>query len=266
MSEKDKKGSSTPQVNTEVVLPGNTAVSTDVIDFSRDAGAGLEGADKDSFAVPFITILQGLSPQLETVEGAKVGAFINTITNQMSAAVNVVPVAFQRRYLEWEPRAKGGGFKGQHEVAQVELANYGRNEDGQLVTPEGNLLKDTRIHYVLAVNEDGTFSPAIVSMSSTQIKKSKRWLSRIQNVQMKDANGKFYNPPSFSHIYRMTALRESNDQGTWYGYDINMLSPVTDAVLYQAAKELHNQVVSGKVVAANPQADAPEEAGTNGKF
>ena len=52
------------------------------MDFSADAGQGMEGADKASFAIPFITMLQGLSPQLETVDGAKPGLFI--MTKQMA--------------------------------------------------------------------------------------------------------------------------------------------------------------------------------------
>ena len=40
--------------------------STDVLDFSADAGKGMEGADKSAFAIPFLILLQTNSPQLET--------------------------------------------------------------------------------------------------------------------------------------------------------------------------------------------------------
>jgi len=240
-----------------------TAVSADVIDFSSDAGRGMEGADKDSFALPFLTILQGLSPQMETVEGAKIGLYINTITNKMSASVDVIPVAFQRRYLAWAPRADGGGFKGVHEVIEVESANYKRDENNQLIDNDGNILKDTRIHYVLVVDEDGGFTPAIISMSSTQVKKSKRWLSLMQNVQLKDANGKSFNPPSFSHVYTLTSQKESNDSGTWYGFAVGIKGQVTDGAMYKAAKALNVQVQAGHVSASAP----PEaEEAPSGKF
>ena len=52
------------------------------IDFAADDGMGTEGADKDSFAIPFLSILQPLSPQVaEGAEGAKAGRFINSVTN-----------------------------------------------------------------------------------------------------------------------------------------------------------------------------------------
>jgi hypothetical protein len=252
------KRSTTMSKDNKIAVAENKLPSTNVLDFSADAGAGLEGADKDSFALPFITILQGLSPQMETVEGAKLGKFINTITNGLSDKVDVVPVAFQRRYLEWAPRAKGGGFHGSHEVLEVESKNYGRDENNQLVNEAGNLLKDTRIHYVLVVNESGSFSPAIISLSSTQIKKSKRWLSLIQNIQMKDSAGRTFNPPAFSHIYTLSSLKESNDSGSWYGISVAMKKPVEDGQLYAAAKALNAQVASGAVTAsAPPEAEAP---------
>lgn len=239
--------------NTAVAEKNNTAVSTDVLDFAADAGAGMENVDQDSLAIPFVTILQGLSPQIETVDGAKPGLFINTITNELSSSVNVIPVAFQRRYLQWAPRSKGGGFKGMHDVASIETnPAYVRNEEGKLLTPEGDELKDTRIHYVLTVGADGSYSAAIVSMSSTQIKKSKRWLSRIQGVQLKDKNGRVFNPPSFSHIYKLTSVKETNDSGSWYGYDVGMVGQVQDAELYKAAKALHEQVQKGEVQASVP--------------
>lgn len=239
---------------TAVAQKNNTAVSADVaLDFSADAGAGMENVDQASLAIPFVTILQGLSPQIETVDGAKPGLFINTITNELSSSVNVIPVAFQRRYLQWAPRSKGGGFKGTHDVASIETnPDYVRNEDGKLLTPEGDELKDTRIHYVLVVGADGSYSAAIVSLSSTQIKKSKRWLSRIQGVQLKDKNGRIYNPPSFSHIYKLTSVKETNDSGSWYGYEVGMVGAVQDADLYKAAKALHEQVQKGEVQASAP--------------
>ena len=75
---------------TAVAEAKKTAVAMP-LDFSADAGMGMEGADKSSFAIPFITMLQGLSPQLETVEGAKPGLFINTITNAQAVVVRSRP-------------------------------------------------------------------------------------------------------------------------------------------------------------------------------
>jgi len=233
--------------------------------FEADAGVGLEGADKDSFAIPFLSILQPLSPIVAEgqIEGAKAGKFINSVTSQMSDVVMLVPVAFQRKFLRWQPREKGGGYKGEYSPVDVETGKV----DGMVRTDEGRIyiggsnpkehdqLKDTRNHFVLVVKEDGSWSPALISMASTQIKKSKRWLSRIQGVQLRNAAGQHFTPPSFSHIYKATSVRESNDQGIWFGWEIDIVGPVQDAELYGAAKAFHAQVAAGKVETAPPPAD-----------
>ena len=91
-----------------------------VIDFSNDAGMGMENVDSDTFAIPFISVLQGLSPQIETVDGAKPGMLINTITNELFKEAVVIPCAFQRKFLRFVPRDEGGGFKGDFSPIDVE--------------------------------------------------------------------------------------------------------------------------------------------------
>lgn len=241
----------------------NQAISTDVVlDFSADAGMGMEGTDKASFAIPFLTVLQGLSPQIETVDGAKPGLFINTITNELFKEAIVVPCAYQRRFLRWAPREQGGGYKGEYNPVDVELgtiAGISQNEKGQ-PTIDGDQLKDTRNHFVLVQSESGSWQPAIMSLSSTQIKKSKRWMSLIQGIEMRTPQGKPFNPPSFSHVYRLTSKKEENQQGSWWGVEIELSGPVQDAEVYAKAKAFHHSVATGDIEVAMPQQDVEERA------
>lgn len=265
---------------TDVAVAAGTSVGF-ALDFAADAGLGLENADKDSFAIPFLAILQSNSPQCLPVEeggieGARMGMLINSVTKELMKEARVVPVYFQRRYLAWALRTAGGGFKGEHSVADIESGrqpsalkevNLGNGPVQLLMTPEGYMLKDTRIHYVLIVRDDGSWMPAMMSLSSTQIKRSKAWLSRIQNIIMKDVNGKSFNPPSFSHIYKLHCVREENDKGSWYSLDIDVDGPVADAELYAAARSFHSQVASGKVESAAPiDTDGVGSADRGGQF
>lgn len=263
------------QNTTEVAVAQNTAVGFP-IDFAADAGLGMEGADKSSFAIPFITMLQGLSPQLETVEGAKPGLFINTITNELYSEVLVVPCAYQRRFLRWAPRSSGGGYKGEFNPIEVETGTLPglklMNGVYLMDVPEGapafdpkgaplyDHLSDTRNHFVLAKNASGSWQPALLSLSSTQIKKSKRWMSLIQGVEM-EAQGRRFNPPSFSSIYRLKPIKEENAKGSWWGIEISRVGFVEDGELYGRAKDFHGQVASGAVEVAPPAQEAPVEAG-----
>jgi hypothetical protein len=270
------------ETTTEVTSAQSSSVGFP-IDFAADAGMGMEGADKSSFAIPFITMLQGLSPQLETVDGAKPGKFINTITNELYDEVMVVPCAYQRRFLRWSPRSSGGGYKGEFNPIEVETgALPGLKQINGIYlmdVPEGapafdpkglplyDHLSDTRNHFVLAKNASGGWQPALISLSSTQIKKSKRWMSLIQGVEM-EANGRHFNPPSFSSIYKLKPIKEENSKGSWWGLDISRVGFIEDGELYGRAKDFHSQVASGAVEVAPPPASAESggDAGGDERF
>lgn len=259
----------TKKTTTEVAVKEetNTALAVMAADFAADAGLGMEGADKSSFAIPFLSILQGLSPQLETVDGAKPGLFINSITNEVFKEVLVIPCAFQRRFLRWAPRSEGGGYKGEYNPVDIEtgkIAGVSQNAEGRLML-ENDELKDTRNHFVLMQTETGAWTGALLSLSSTQIKKSKRWMSLILGIEMRNAQGKPFNPPSFSHVYKLSAVKEENSKGSWWGLQVEKVEPVGDAELYAKAKAFHNSVSAGEVEVAPPQADV-EAAGSDDRF
>jgi len=209
-------------------------------------------------------MLQGLSPQcVDGKEGCRPGLIYNTITEQAMEDVVVIPVAYSRRFLEWAPRSAGGGFRGEHMPLDVETGKVGEEyidekgvkrlgvvreivKDGQKVN-QRNTLKDTRSFFVLVVKEDGTFSPAMVPMSSTQIKKAKRWLSLINDTKERNAAGALFTPPMFSRMYQMFSVKESNEQGAWFGWSIGSLGKVKSRELYEAAKAFNKQVSAGEV-------------------
>lgn len=269
-----------PNEKNAVATKASTAVGQ-VLDFASDAGAGLEGADKASFAIPFIIVLQGQSPQLETIDGAKPGKLLNSITNELYDEVLVIPCAYQRRFIRWSPRASGGGYKGEYNPMEVET---GKVEGMQQLNgvylmdvPQGapafdpkglplyDHLADTRNHFCLVKSATGSWQPALISLASTQIKKSKRWMSRIQGLQLTDPSGKAYNPPSFSHIYKLSSKKEENSKGSWYGVEVDLVGPIEDGELYANAKKFNQSVNAGTVEVAQPV--APTEAGgDNEKF
>ncbi len=60
------------------------------------------------------------------------------------------------------------------------------------------------------------------------------------------ANGLF-TPPSYSHVYKLKTLAESNNLGEWFGWDITRVGPVEDVDTYQAAKAFADSVAKGEV-------------------
>ena len=46
-------------------------------------------------------------------------------------------------------------------------------------------------------------------------------------LKLKGANGLF-TPPSYSHVYTLKTIAESNNLGEWFGWDITRVGPVED--------------------------------------
>lgn len=259
---------------------GQVAIAgMDDYDFAQDAGAGMEEAGREDFAIPFFSILQPLSPQCDPedgIEGAKPGMIFNSVTQSLHEALIVVPCAYERRFIEWKPRSVGGGFVAQHMPSEVEPVGQGKigrmmltkNDRGEDVTRlkhGNNDLRDTRTYYVMAIykNADGTYgySPAVISMASTQIKVAKRWASLIQGVQVRGADGRLFTPAMFSHMYELRVVKNENEQGKWYGWTVSSLGKVPSREIYEAAREFNKMVAAGKVKVQLDDADLEAGAG-----
>lgn len=279
-----KKPAAKAASSKEVTTQAKGGAVGEAIDFSADAGQGLEGSDKSSFAIPFLIMLQANSPQVKEIKEAKAGMIMNTITNELFETLRVIPCGFARRYVRWSPRSKGGGYKGDVAPIDVETGKVpGMSQhNGYLLMdvpagvvnpfdkegkPEYDHLADTRNHFVLMQSKTGAWMPAMLAMGSTQIKKSRAWMSRIKGIELVNPkNGKSFNPPSFSHVYTLSAEEEKNAKGEWYGFVIDVEGVVNDANLYAAAKTFHDQVVAGRVETAAPQPESDHAADTSGKF
>lgn len=225
---------------------------------SQYSGAGLEGTDRDSFAIPFLAIIQKTSPQVDKdtdqyIKGAETGDLLLTSTNELfkdEDGVDVVFCGYRRAFLRWAPIDSGGGFKGEISVEEISaLRQTGKiqEQDGRLFADNGDIIADTRIHYVLVVRPDGTFAPAVMSFKSTQIKKSKMLMTQIQGYTAKDSYGHPFTPPSFGHMFHAETVAESNDKGSWRGWKLTRTGFVEDSEVFQAAVEFHKTVVAGEV-------------------
>jgi hypothetical protein len=229
-----------------------------VMNFETDAGQGQEEADSDSFAIPYLTVLQKLSPQLDSdsgeyIEGAKAGDLVQTVTKEVfrgKDGVQLIPVHFTRLFTEWVPRNQGGGFRGTHSPSDPLVATGMRDDTGKLHIENGNILTDTRYHYCILLTDNGP-QPVMVSFTSSQIKKSKQWMTIMRTLKMVGKNGRPFTPPTYSHIYRLVTVPQQNSKGAWSGVKISMercldASAADDQVSYAAAREFRDMVLAGK--------------------
>lgn len=285
----------TPPANEVAERRGTTAlVSAGAMEdeMSADAGKGLTNIDADSLAIPFLAILQSNSPQVDPDDGkyvpdAKAGMFFNTVTNEVfdgKEGISIIPCEFQRKWLRWSPREAGGGFKGELTAAEV----VGMRESGELVEMENRLyvpdsngnvnpkaqdkVSDTRVHYIIYINpETGVPNQAVLSLGSTQIKKSKSLLSNLSNRLVERGDGSKFNPPTFANFVRATTVPESNEKGKWSGVKFDLeQSLVTDVAVYKQAKAFHALIGAGKATvnfeaagAAGASSDADDDTGND---
>jgi len=228
--------------------------------FEEDAGIGTEDMSKDDLVLPFLRVAQKMSPILDEDDGqynpeAKVGMFYNTATGKLYNSVRVVPVYYSRTALEWAPN--GGGFVAEHPITILDTLE--RNDKGKYLKGE-NVVDDTRQHYVFIVNEDGSYDPALLSLSSTGIKTSRNWNTMMRNLKIQGANGSF-NPPIFSQIYGLTTVSQSNDFGTWKAIHVAHEGSITTPELYTEVKQAHDSFAAGEAkVDYNENVDKKESS------
>ncbi|HAH52277.1 MAG TPA: hypothetical protein DCL80_13900 [Balneola sp.] len=224
--------------------------------FEADAGSGFEEVTSSDIQIPFIRIIQALSPQLKKtdpsfIEGASQGDIFNTVTKTLwsgEEGILVIPSYFQQKYLEFIPRNQGGGFVGELSPESEDVRKAVRDQDSGLELLEnGNELVRTAQHYVKIVHEDGTLESAIVDMKKTQLKKSRQWNSIML---MQKHNGASL--PSFANVYRLKSVEDGNDKGSWHSWTVNHERQVDNIDSYKDAKSLHASIKSGELRPALP--------------
>ncbi len=244
----------------ELTKQETTALAA-AVNFEEDAGQGFEGTTADSYATPFLKLLQSNSPQLDPdsptyVKGAIAGDFVDSVSGKIHKNPLIVAVRFDQMYLHWKSIDQGGGFLGTFSMNDPVVQTTVRNSDtGRLEFDDGTYLSDTKTHFCLLLDEEeGTVKNIIISLASTQIKKSKKWMSEMSGIRFVASDGSKYNPASYAHLYRLSSQGEvSKKTGNRFkGWNIERQCRLDSAnpfhvEAYLAAKALHKLVEEKKL-------------------
>ena len=231
--------------------------------FEADANQGAQNISQADLALPFLKILGQLSPEVNKRDGkyvdrAEPGKIINTVTNKLYDSIDVIPCHYKRQYIEWQDRGQSTGAPvAIHEADSDIISQTVRGKDYKDRLPNGNYLDNTANHFVIYLNTIPT--SALISMKSTQLKVSRKWNSMMMGLKMQGKNGLF-TPPTYSHVYKLKTVQMSNDKGTWFGWDVSKVGPVTDKSVYDMAKNFAISVGKGEVEAKH---GTEESAPTN---
>jgi len=221
--------------------------------FEADADKGSQNMTQEDLALPFLKVLGQLSPEVNKrdgkyVEGAEPGMILNTVTNEVfdgAKGIDVLPVFYERKYVEWQDRGEGKGAPvAIHDASSDIMSQTTRDKSFKDRLPSGNYLENTANHYVVVLGDSP--QTALISMKATQLKISRKWNSIMMGIKLNGKNGLF-TPPTYSHIYNLKTVQMSNDKGTWFGWEVSKVGPVSDQSVYGIAKSFADQVGKGDV-------------------
>ena len=221
--------------------------------FEADANAGSQNMTQDDLALPFLKVLGQLSPEVNKqnakfISGAEPGMIVNSVTKELydgAKGINVIPVHYERQYVEWQDRCQTGNAPVAIHKADSDILNTTtRDKSWKDRLPNGNYLENTANHFVILMGKSP--STALISMKATQLKISKQWNSMMMGLKLQGKNGLF-TPPTYSHIYNLKTVQMSNDKGTWFGWDVSKVGPVTDKGVYEIAKSFAEKNSRGLV-------------------
>ena len=231
--------------------------------FEQDAQGGFENMSSDDYALPFLRVLGQLSPQVNKrdskyVDGAEPGMIYNTVTSELydgEKGVNIIPCYYKREFVEWSERGEGSAAPvAIHPVSSPVVTTTTRDAKFKDRLPNGNYLENTSSYFVTIIKDDGSSETALITMKSTQLKISRTWNSMMNSIKLKGANG-HYTPPSYSHIYNLKTVAQSNDKGTWFGWNISKVGPVQDKEIYTQAKSFAESISKGDVQTSHGDED-----------
>jgi len=234
--------------------------------FEEDAAKGLGKIGQEDLALPFLKILGQLSPEVNKrdgkyVEGSEPGMIFNSVSGELYDGVkgiDVIPCFYKLEYIEWKDRGEGPGAPvAVYDSSSDIMSKTQEDANYKARLPNGNYIDKTASHFVIILGDNS--STALISMKSTQLKISRKWNTMMSGLKLKGGDGLF-TPASFSHIYKLKTTQLSNDKGTWFGWEVSKVGPVTDSSLYQQAKTFSENISKGNVRAKHGE-EKPKNQG-----
>jgi len=235
-------------------------------DYGDDFEQGFQDQSSDELLIPWVNILQDLSPEItgadgKAIDGAKAGEIINSVSKDRTNKLLFVPAFRVKSFIEWIPRTSGGGFVGVHDPeSDLILRLRTATKFGLLKNPEtNNDIVETITVYGFICEEAEPVEPAAISFTSSKLKVYRAWRTALNKITVLAGDTK-RRPPLYAHPVNLTTVRETGKKGTYYNFVVtptggdstmkvhdrilaSMLAP-TDA-RFLAAKELSRMVEAG---------------------
>jgi len=241
-------------------------VSNKVLELAKkNAGAGTSSDASDNI-VPFIYVLQSLSPVAlpknpAYIEGAEAGDF--WLKNAPDPIVKAdegfefQPVSFSKCWIQWKPER--GGFVAKHATKPAEAEWVeDKKGNGQWEMPNGDIVQETREVAGLVLGM-GAPMPYVITFKGSGHTVAKSWNTTCRNKVDPD-DGFVW--PCYAFSYRLTTQYRSNDKGDWYIVKVDEGEDLRgDEAAFTRGHVLQKAFESGEKRAADEYDDEADDTG-----
>jgi hypothetical protein len=234
------------------------------------AGKGVSSKQEDNL-IPLIYVLQTNSPSCDTnnpahFEGAMPGNLwlrnaADPVVDQADG-MEFQPCFFDKDWVEWVPRKKGGGLVARHRDLPDDAKLVEDPErPGRIIykRPNGNEVIETRyfIGYVLG-HGDGAPLAYCIPLSSTGHTFAKGWMM-MMNQHIIPGGGV---EPAFSRSYLIRTRYRTKDNNSWYMLEIAQDMGYVSDEQFDMGANLHEAFSAGskQVDMSDVEADVEEDA------
>jgi hypothetical protein len=214
--------------------------------FVEDSRQGAEHIEQSDMQIPRLVLAQKMSYEVDEaderyIEGLKVGDMFNGVTKEIygsGAFKFVILRADKPRFVEFIPRAEGGGVKDPNVPADDPRTQWGKNGEKPTATKFYDF-------YILRFPLEGDPIEKLLALSfkSTGIKVAKNLNSLIR----------LRNAPVYAGVYELGVADAQNSKGKFKIFTVKNAGWVQDKELYQQLKNLSEVVALNQAI--TPQRD-----------
>jgi hypothetical protein len=229
-----------------------------------------KGFERDELTIPFLKVLQPLSPYVQEgpqyVDGARPGMFYNTASNQLNdgkAGIVTVVITHQKSFTQWVPRAQGGGLIKDwgDDEGWKQLCEPDQRDVFNPITKEGHNIVKGRSFTIFNIDPvTGAYDPSIMMFAGTQLRTANSWSTLLNSDYMVLSNGKRILAPHFYFTYLLTTELTTNNKGSWHAVRVRqnnkemkrvkLQDMVNGVSLWEEAKRFQQSLNEGTMRAA----------------
>lgn len=237
--------------------PGSTALAMPSYG-AEMTGMGFDNVDASFFKIPFLNVIQSLSPQRQRgnpkfIEGAEEGKFFDSANGRLYDGVRgirIVPVYVEQAYMEYTPREKGGGVVGRHAINAPIVRETAIPRFGKAITKSGTELVRTFDMFFLNLGEmpnalenwDGTIRPMIITFWSTKIPQFQRFMDGIDSIKRPAGQAR---EPLAAHQRILTTFLDPRKKGT--SFNVRLQVPGLDPAAGPSEGQLISAMLPSQV-------------------